>query len=213
MYRVIYESVSPRDRRKLVERGPWPVHLRALGNGNPFSIPNAVPENQVRIGGCAGHCHDQGTTQHLAYRSQLVVVEYPWHRHHGKQLKLFRRTGRAGGEVAPRQGASRSLSGTARIYQRLTIVSTTPPPRSMGMSIPGMVSGAWVGVDCSGAALTMALRTVPRSMSVDAGVGAAARLSVPLASFVRQRWKLACEIISSRQKAAMLCPLADCRAR
>ncbi len=48
-------------------------------------------------------------------------------------------------------------------HQRLAIVSTTPPPRSMHMSTPEMAGGACIGVsvgEYSAAALTLARRRV-----------------------------------------------------
>ena len=40
MYRVIFESVNPRDRRRLVERGPWLVDLRAATEWKSFLDPH-----------------------------------------------------------------------------------------------------------------------------------------------------------------------------
>lgn len=48
MYRVIFESVSPRDRRKVVERGPWLVDLLAAENWKSLLDPH-LPYQKIWI--------------------------------------------------------------------------------------------------------------------------------------------------------------------
>src|SRR5207248_1343157 len=40
-----------------------------------------------------------GTARHSAYRSQFVVVTYPWHPLHGEQVRVYGRQGRAGRQI------------------------------------------------------------------------------------------------------------------
>ena len=48
MYRVIFESVSPRDRRKVVERGPWHVNLLAAENWKSV-LDSHLPYQKIRF--------------------------------------------------------------------------------------------------------------------------------------------------------------------
>ncbi|EGF31977.1 hypothetical protein IMCC9480_3120 [Oxalobacteraceae bacterium IMCC9480] len=48
MYRVIFESVNPRDRRKVVERGPWLVNLQAAMEWKSFLAPH-LPYQKIWI--------------------------------------------------------------------------------------------------------------------------------------------------------------------
>lgn len=48
---------------------------------------------------CSCSLADDGIKQHSAYRLGFAVVEYRWHPLHGQQVRVVRRTGRAGNEV------------------------------------------------------------------------------------------------------------------
>ena len=53
-----------------------------------------------------------GTSRHSAYRSQFVVVAYPWHPLHGQQVRVYGRQGRAGRQILyieVRPGLSREI--------------------------------------------------------------------------------------------------------
>src|SRR5436190_3459872 len=54
----------------------------------------------------------EGTSRHSAYRSQFVVVAYPWHPLHGQQVRVYGRQGRAGRQILyieVRPGLSREI--------------------------------------------------------------------------------------------------------
>ena len=62
----------------------------------------AVPEDQLHP------C----TARHSAYRSQFVVVVYPWHPLHGQRVRVYGRQGRAGRQILyieVRPGLSREI--------------------------------------------------------------------------------------------------------
>src|SRR5436305_13072546 len=40
-----------------------------------------------------------GTARHSAYRSQFVVVAYPWHPLYGQRVRVYGRQGRAGRQI------------------------------------------------------------------------------------------------------------------
>src|SRR5260370_10187433 len=53
-----------------------------------------------------------GPARHSAYRSQFVVVAYPWHPLHGQQVRVYGRQGRAGRQILyieVRPGLSREI--------------------------------------------------------------------------------------------------------
>src|SRR2546429_10019561 len=53
-----------------------------------------------------------GTARHSAYRSQFVVVAYPWHPLHGQRARVYGRQGRAGRQILyieVRLGLSREI--------------------------------------------------------------------------------------------------------
>src|SRR5712664_2963021 len=53
-----------------------------------------------------------GTARHSAYRSQFVVVAYPWHPLHGQRVRGYGRQGRAGRQILyieVRPGLSREI--------------------------------------------------------------------------------------------------------
>src|SRR3954451_9444275 len=55
---------------------------------------------------------DRHTPRHSAYRSQFVVVAYPWHPLHGQRVRVYGRQGRAGRQILyieVRPGLSREI--------------------------------------------------------------------------------------------------------
>src|SRR5207253_4169857 len=105
---------------------------------------------------------DRRTPRHSAYRSQFVVVAYPWHPLHGQQVRVYGRQGRAGRQILyieVRPGLSREIPawmcdaavcaaisvGSARIaIDALTELRVVLDTRSVGRPRGGSLNSSTV---------------------------------------------------------------------
>ena len=77
-----------------------------------FHAPAACSSPTARSHPNRGSSAGCGTKRHSIYRFGTVVIAYPWHPLHGRQLPVVRRRGRRGAEVIDvevRAGVSREL--------------------------------------------------------------------------------------------------------
>ncbi len=100
------------------------------------------------------------TPRHSAYRSQFVVVAYPWHPLHGQRVRVYSRQGRAGRQILyieVQPGLSREIpawmcdaavcaaitSGSPRIaVDALTELRTVLDTRSAGRPSDGSLTSS-----------------------------------------------------------------------
>jgi hypothetical protein len=64
-----------------------------------FSLTPAASLVAILMVSCRCLCQVGQAERHSAYRSQFVVVEYPWHPLYGERLRLYQRTGRRGQQI------------------------------------------------------------------------------------------------------------------
>ncbi len=76
----------------------------------PFAVKSSPPIRWPAL--CSSSPIGGGTKRHSTYRFGTVIIAYPWHPMHGRQLAVVRRRGRRGTEVIDvevRPGVSREL--------------------------------------------------------------------------------------------------------
>ena len=87
-------AVADRHRRALPAMAGYrvgdAVRVQACGRFRPARIVRATAVTRLAAA---------GTARHSAYRSQFVVVAYPWHPLHGQRVRVYGRQRRAGRQI------------------------------------------------------------------------------------------------------------------